>query len=51
MLVVVLRVPGQDPPEVPVAEDQQVVEALAAQRSRYSVPQGNSPGVTGPVSG
>jgi hypothetical protein len=33
MFVVVLRVLGQNPPEVPFAEDQQVVEALAAQRS------------------
>jgi hypothetical protein len=30
MLVAVLRVLGQDPPEVPFAVDQQVVEAFAA---------------------
>jgi len=30
MFVVMLRVLGQDPPEVPFAIDQQVVEALAA---------------------
>jgi hypothetical protein len=29
MFVVVLRVLGQNPPEVPFAVDQQVVEALA----------------------
>jgi predicted cobalt transporter CbtA len=30
MLVVMPRVLGQDPPEVPFAVDQQVIEALAA---------------------
>ena len=33
LLVVMLRVPGQNPPEVPFAVDQEVVEALAPQRS------------------
>jgi hypothetical protein len=35
MLVVMLRVPGQNPLEVPFAVDQDVVEALAPQRSQY----------------
>jgi hypothetical protein len=33
MIVVVLRVLGQDPPKVLFAVDQQVVEALATQRA------------------
>jgi hypothetical protein len=37
MIVVVSRVLGQDPPEVPFAVDQQVIEALAPQRSHVSL--------------
>jgi hypothetical protein len=37
MFVVVLRVLGQNPPEVLFAEDQQVVEALAPRRSHVAL--------------
>jgi hypothetical protein len=40
VFVAVPGVLGQDPPEVPVADDQQAVGALAAQRSRVALREG-----------
>ncbi len=50
MFVVVLHVLGQNPPEVRLAVDQEVVEALAPQRSHMSLRKRIRLGVTGPVS-
>jgi hypothetical protein len=47
MIVVVLRVLGQDPPKVLFAVDQQVVEALVTYVPTYRSAK-SSPGVTGP---
>jgi len=44
VLVVMLLVLGQDPPEVPFAVNQQVVQALAPQRSHMPLGKGIRPG-------
>jgi hypothetical protein len=44
VIVIVLRVLGQDVPKVLVAVDQQLVEALAPRRSRISLREGVRPG-------
>ena len=46
--VIVPGVPGQDLPEVPLAEDQHVIQALAAQRARE--PPGAGVRTRGPAS-
>jgi hypothetical protein len=48
--VVVPRVLGQDLPQVPLAEDQQVIETLAAKGAYETVPRRRSPAGTGPES-
>jgi hypothetical protein len=50
VFVVVPRVLGQDTLEVPIAVDQQVVQALAPQRSREPLRKRNSLSATGPAS-
>jgi hypothetical protein len=50
MFVVMPRVSGQDPPEVSFSIDQEVVKALAPQRSHIPLREGSSRGATGPES-
>jgi len=50
MTVVMPRVLGQDPPEVPFAVNQQVVRGARAAAFPHTSPQRNSPGESGPAS-
>ena len=49
VFVVMLRVLGEDLPQVLFAVDQKMVKALAPQRSRIPLRKRISPGVTGPA--